>query len=51
LGHKIPFDAVRRSTLYSSEKVYADKVAQSVDRLVKDRWLTEADGRRIKDGR
>jgi hypothetical protein len=36
------------SVLYSSDKVHADKVAQSVDRLVKDHWLTEADGRRIK---
>jgi len=51
LGHKIPFDAARLSMLYSSDKVYADKVAQSVDRLVKERWLTEADGRRIKAGK
>ncbi len=51
LGHKIPFDAARMSTLYSTDKVYADKVAQSVDRLVKERWLTEADGRRIKAGK
>jgi hypothetical protein len=39
------------SVLYSSDKVYADKVAQSVDRLVKERWLSEADGRRIKEGK
>jgi hypothetical protein len=51
LGHKIPFDAARMSVLYSSDKVYADKVAQSVDRLVKERWLSEADGRRIKEGK
>jgi hypothetical protein len=51
LGHKIPFDAARISTLYSSDKVYADKVAQSADRLVKERWLTEADGKRIKSGK
>jgi hypothetical protein len=49
LGHKIPFDAARMSVLYSSDKVYADKVTQSIDRLVKDRWLSEADGRRIKE--
>jgi hypothetical protein len=51
LGHKIPFDAARISMLYSSEKVYAEKVSQSVDRLVKERWLTEADGRKIKAGK
>lgn len=51
LGHKIPFDAARISMLYSTDKVYADKVAQSVDRLVKEHWLTEADGRRIKEGK
>jgi hypothetical protein len=37
--------------LYSTDKVYADKVAQSVDRLVRDRWLTAADGKRIKEGK
>jgi hypothetical protein len=39
------------STLYGTDTVYADKVAQSVDRLVKERWLTEADGRKIKAGK
>jgi hypothetical protein len=39
------------SALYSSDKVYADRVSQSVDRLIKDRWLTEADGRKIKEGK
>jgi hypothetical protein len=51
LGHRIPFDAARMSMLYSTDKVYADKVAQSVDRLVKELWLSEADGRRIKEGK
>jgi len=48
MGHKVDFDAARMKTLYGSDKGYADKVAQAVDRLVKERWLTEADGRRIK---
>jgi alpha/beta hydrolase family protein len=48
LGHKVDFDAARIRTLYSSEKGYADKVSQSVDKLVKEHWLTEADGRKIK---
>jgi hypothetical protein len=48
MGHKIDFDATRIRTLYGSDKDYAAKVAQSVDKLVKERWLTAADGRRIK---
>ena len=48
LGHKVDFDAARIRTLYGSDKGYADKVSQSVDKLVKEHWLTEADGRKIK---
>jgi hypothetical protein len=50
MGHKVDFDAARIRTLHGSDKDYAAKVAQSVDRLVKERWLTEADGRKIKQG-
>ena len=35
-------------SLYGSPKGYISKVNASVDRLVKDRWLTESDGRKIK---
>ena len=48
LGHEEAFDWARLETLYGSSRDYAAKVAASVDRLVKERWLTEADGRRIK---
>ncbi len=48
MGHKVDFDAARIRTLHGTDKGYADKVAQSVDKLVKERWLTAADGRRIK---
>jgi hypothetical protein len=48
MGHTTPFDWARLETLYGSHKNYAAKVAESVDRLVKERWLTESDGRRIK---
>ncbi len=48
LGHTSTFDWARLDALYGSYKNYASKVAQSVDRLVKERWLTESDGRRIK---
>jgi hypothetical protein len=48
MGHKFAFDASRLLDMYGSEKAYSGKVAQSVDRLVKDRWLTEGDARRVK---
>ncbi len=48
LAHKEDFDWVRLNRLYGSPDGYAAKVAASVDRLVKDRWLTEFDGRKIK---
>ena len=48
MGHKALFDSARIKSLYGSSKNYASKVAQSVNRLVKERWLTESDGRRIK---
>jgi hypothetical protein len=48
LGHKTAFDWARLEALYGSSRAYAAKVADSVDRLVAERWLTEADGRRIK---
>jgi alpha/beta hydrolase family protein len=50
MGHKLAFDAARIQTLHGSEKSYADKVSKSVDSLVKERWLTEADGKKIKQG-
>ena len=48
LAHQEAFDWARLETLYGSSRNYAAKVAASVDQLVKARWLTDADGRRIK---
>jgi hypothetical protein len=48
LGHTVPFDWQRLTALYGTPQNYAAKVAQSVDRLVAQRWLTESDGRKIK---
>jgi hypothetical protein len=48
MGHKTALDAARLTALYGSDKKYAAKVAQSVDRLVKEHWLTEGDARRVK---
>jgi hypothetical protein len=48
LGHTVAFDWARLNTLYGTPQMYAAKVAQSVDKLVRERWLTESDGRKIK---
>ena len=47
LGYKVPFDWPRLEATYGGHTHYAAKVTESVDRLVKARYLTEADGRRI----
>jgi hypothetical protein len=48
IGHIEPFSWSRLETLYGNYKNYAAKVEQTVDRLVKERWLTEGDARRAK---
>jgi hypothetical protein len=47
MGHKTPFDPARLEALYGGHKGYTDKVTDAVDRLVKERWLTSGDARRI----
>jgi hypothetical protein len=49
LGHEDRFDWAAMESVYGSYKNYASKVSQSVDRMVKERWLTEADARRIRE--
>jgi hypothetical protein len=48
MGREVLYDRVKFQTMYPTAKAYTDKVAQSADRLVKERWLTEADAKRIK---
>jgi hypothetical protein len=48
LGRREPFDWARLNSLYGTPQNYAAKVAESVDRLVRERWLTESDGRKTK---
>ena len=48
MGRTVPFDWARLDTLYGSYKNYANKVSQSVDRSVKERWFTDYDARKIK---
>jgi hypothetical protein len=48
MGHKVPFDAARIMELYGNRKNYLSRFSETVDRLVKDRWLTEGDAKRLK---
>lgn len=48
MGHKALFDAAKITELYGSRKTYSTKFAGAVDRLLKERWLTEGDARRLK---
>ncbi len=47
-GYSEPLNFARLDALYGSYKNYAARVTQSVDRLLKDRWVTASDGQRIK---
>jgi hypothetical protein len=48
LGSTMPFDSAKMDSLYGSRKTYQAKVAESVDAMVKDRWITKTDGQKIK---
>jgi hypothetical protein len=48
LGHTLRFDEARLKTLYPDAKSEANKVAQSIDRMVKERFLTESDAKRLR---
>jgi len=48
LGHKAAFDAARFNSLYPTSANYVSKVSQSVDEMVRQRWLTESDAKKIK---
>jgi hypothetical protein len=47
MGHLTPFDKARLRMLYGDARGYATKLKASVDRLVKERWLTPGDARRV----
>jgi hypothetical protein len=49
IGYKIPFEWARLEALYSSAKNYAAKVNQTIDQLVKDKWLLESDAKRLRN--
>jgi hypothetical protein len=47
LGHADMFGWGRVEKMYGSYEKYTAKLSRSVERMVKERWLTEADGKRI----
>jgi hypothetical protein len=48
LAHMKAFDWATLNALYGTPASYAIQVSGAVDRLVRERWLTESDGRKIK---
>ncbi|HEY6444239.1 MAG TPA: alpha/beta hydrolase domain-containing protein [Candidatus Acidoferrales bacterium] len=48
VGHMVPFDHARLKKLYPTQADYVKRVSADVDRLVSQRWITAADGQRIK---
>jgi hypothetical protein len=48
LGRKEAFSWARLETIYGAHSKYASKFGEAVDRLVKERWLTESDARKLK---
>jgi hypothetical protein len=48
LGRVEPFGWARLVRVHGTPQGYVSKVTQSVDRLVRERWLTESDGKKIK---
>ena len=48
MGRETPFDKVQFTSAYPSSSTFTEKVAQVADRLVKARWLTEGDAKKIK---
>jgi hypothetical protein len=47
-GYWIPFTWQRLETVYGSFANYEKKFMESVDRLLKDRWVTPADADKIR---
>jgi len=47
-GYKIPFEKEKIIALYPTRESYLSKVIGMVDSMVKERFLTESDGERIK---
>jgi alpha/beta hydrolase family protein len=47
LGYDVKFDWARLDAVYGGYKNYAAKVAQSIDKMARDRYITESDAKRM----
>src|SRR5262249_41268039 len=45
MGHKTSFDDAKINELYGSRKNYNSRFVETINRLVKERWLTESDAK------
>jgi hypothetical protein len=48
LGHKVGFERSRIAELYPEANSYSSKVIQATDRLLREGWLIDSDGRKIR---
>ena len=48
LGYDVKFDWARLDSVYGGYKNYSAKVAQSIDRMAKDRYISEPDAKRMR---
>jgi len=48
LGYDVKFDWARLEGMYGNYKKYAAKVAQSIERMEKERYITGADAKRMR---
>ena len=48
MGHKAAFDELKMQELYGNRKSYVSRFSETINRLLKERWLTESDARRLK---
>jgi hypothetical protein len=49
LGHSARFDEARMSQLYPGGKTYSAKVTASIEKMQKERYLTAADAKQLKE--
>jgi hypothetical protein len=48
MGRRVALDIVKFTELYGNRKNYVTRFNETVERLLKERWLTEGDARRLK---
>jgi hypothetical protein len=48
LGHATPYPPAKLTAMYPSEKDYAQRIDEDVDKLVREHFFTEFDGKKMK---